>query len=222
MSQIFVSHSSKDHELLSLIWRAFAATHVRGVFEEFEAITKGPATSSRIATDIRHSNATFIVLSTHVENLKHTRDWISWESGVAASAKRPIWVIEPVSELTSLFVVVPQLTHYLCVDNSDASLSYLIKIITLYDTLTALIQGSTTENAVLWKAILDCSPFSGIANAVTIAQDKSKRHTAIRALGMPFTCLHCRSTYNVHQAPPERRCPVCNYRYHAPHLHLAQ
>ena len=43
MAQIFVSHSAKDRDLVALLSRAFAATKVKGVFEEFEAILNGPA-----------------------------------------------------------------------------------------------------------------------------------------------------------------------------------
>ena len=57
MAQIFVSHSSKDTALVALLSRAFAATKVKGVFEEFEALLKGPANAQRIAQDIRGSNA---------------------------------------------------------------------------------------------------------------------------------------------------------------------
>jgi len=45
MAQIFVLHSSKDKDLLALLARVFAATKVKGVFEEFGAILKGPATA---------------------------------------------------------------------------------------------------------------------------------------------------------------------------------
>ena len=43
MAQIFVSHSAKDKELVAFLSKAFAATPVKAVFEEFEAILRGPA-----------------------------------------------------------------------------------------------------------------------------------------------------------------------------------
>lgn len=51
MAQIFVLRSSKDRDLVALLARAFAATEVGGVFEEFEAILKGPANAQRIVQD---------------------------------------------------------------------------------------------------------------------------------------------------------------------------
>lgn len=49
MAQIFVSHSAKDKELVAFLSKAFASTPVRAIFEEFEAILKGPANAPRIA-----------------------------------------------------------------------------------------------------------------------------------------------------------------------------
>jgi hypothetical protein len=68
MSQIFVSHSSKDKDLVALLSRAVAATGVKGVFEEFEAILKRPANAQRIAADVRESNAVFILIGKNVES----------------------------------------------------------------------------------------------------------------------------------------------------------
>src|SRR5258707_1390656 len=84
MAQIFVSHSSRDTESVDFLSRAFASTQVRAVFEDFDAILKGAATAARIANNIRQSNAIFVLLGRSVETLKHTRDWVNWESGVAA------------------------------------------------------------------------------------------------------------------------------------------
>lgn len=51
MAQIFVLRSSKDKDLVAVLARAFAVTKVKGVFEEFGAILKGPANAQRIAQD---------------------------------------------------------------------------------------------------------------------------------------------------------------------------
>ena len=62
MAQIFVSHSSKDEASRTLLSKAFASTNVRAIFEEFDAIEKGPADAARIRDNIRQSNAVFVVL----------------------------------------------------------------------------------------------------------------------------------------------------------------
>src|SRR2546422_2947788 len=118
MAQIFVSHSAKDKELVSFLSKAFASTQVKAVFAEFEAILKGPANAQRIAQDIRISNAVFVLLGRNVQELKHTRDWVGWESGFAAAAametNKDIWVLEAIAETDGLSVVIPHLRHYVC------------------------------------------------------------------------------------------------------------
>src|SRR5713101_6626888 len=134
MAQIFVLHSSKDKELVALMSRAFAATRVKGVFEEFEAILKGPANAERIAQDVRESNAVFVLLGKNVEELKHTRDWVGWESGVSAGAtlqtNKDVWVLESIAETEKLSVIIPHLRHYVCFDPAnDWWQGYLTQII---------------------------------------------------------------------------------------------
>ena len=74
MAQIFVSHSSQDRDLVDALARAFAATKVRAIYEEFESITQGPATAQRITQHIAQANAVFVALGRSVEARKHTRD----------------------------------------------------------------------------------------------------------------------------------------------------
>src|SRR5262245_14953992 len=111
MAQIFISHSSKDKDLVAFVSKAFAATQVKAVFAEFEAILKGPVTAQSIAQDIRLSNAVFVLLGRSVESLKHTRDWVGWESGVAAGVametNKDVWVLESITEMDSFSIVIP-------------------------------------------------------------------------------------------------------------------
>lgn len=138
MAQIFISHSSKDRQSVDFLSKAFASTKVKGVFEEFEAILKGPANAERIAQDIRESNAVFVLLGLNVEALRHTRDWVGWENGFAAAEARKtnkdIWVLEPISEMDGLTVVIPYLRHYVCFNPTDEHWQgYLTQIIESYD-----------------------------------------------------------------------------------------
>lgn len=212
MAQIFVSHSSKDKELVGLLSRAFAATEVKGVFEEFEAILKGPANAQRIAQDVRESNAVFVLLGKNVEELKHTRDWVGWESGVSAAAalqtNKDVWVMESIAESDRLSVVIPHLRHYVCFDPANNRWQgYLTQIITSYDNshvLNAMSAGAATGAGLgggvgaLWGAGV------GLVLAAMAAPTKP--------MGFTVKCPQCASSYNVHLAAPRMRCPVCNAR----------
>jgi hypothetical protein len=212
VAQIFVSHSSKDMELVALLSRAFAATKVKGVFEEFDALLKGPANAQRIAQDVRESNAVFVLLGKNVEELKHTRDWVGYESGVSAAAafqsNKDIWVMESITDLENLSVVIPHLRHYVSFDPAhNWWQGYLTQIISSYDNshvLNAMTAGAATGGVIgegvgaLWGAGI------GLFLAAMTAP--------MKPVGVPINCPQCASSYSVHLAAPRMRCPVCNVR----------
>jgi DNA-directed RNA polymerase subunit RPC12/RpoP len=212
MAQIFVSHSAKDEELVSFLSRAFASTQVKGVFEEFEAILKGPANAARIANDIRQSNAVFVLLSNTVEQLKHTRDWVGWEGGAAAitalETNKDVWVLEPVTDMDKLSIVVPHFRHYVGFDPKEPKWqAYLSQLIVSYDDshfLKAISLGAATGGIIgegvgaLWGA------GAGLLFAAMTSNT--------RATGLPIRCPQCSSSYSVHLDQPLMRCPVCNSR----------
>jgi hypothetical protein len=213
MAQIFISHSAKDEDLVAFLSKAFASTPVKAMFAEFEAILKGPANAQRIAQDIRGSNAVFVLLGRQVEELKHTRDWVGWESGVAAGAametNKDVWVLESIMDIDDLSVVIPHLRHYVSFDpRQDFWQGYLTQIINSYDdshVLKAISAGAATGAALgkgegaLWGAGL------GFLLAAMAGPQG-------RPPGFSITCPHCASFYSVHLAQARMRCPVCNTR----------
>jgi hypothetical protein len=212
VAQIFVSHSAKDKELVSFLSRAFTPTRVRGVFEEFEAILKGPANAVRIVNDIRQSNAVFVLLSRNVEHLKHTRDWVGWESGAAAitalQTNKDVWVLEPVADTESLSIVIPHFRHYVGFDPTQETWQgYMTQIINSYDDshfLKAISLGAATGGAIGQGA----GALWGAGAGLLLAAITSNTRPA----GLSIKCPQCSSSYSVHLGQPRMRCPVCNAR----------
>jgi hypothetical protein len=141
VAQIFVSHSAKDTKQLAFLNRAFATTNVQAKHEEMEAMVTGKRTSQQIAFDIQASNAIFVILGPHVEQLKHTRDWVVWESGNAAAKNKDVWVLEAFEDSQHLSVVIPHVRHYVCFHYDDPWLVYLRQIVTSYDDSHVLPAG---------------------------------------------------------------------------------
>src|SRR6266702_4443638 len=109
MAQIFVSHSERDRSFVDFFSRVAARTKVRFVFEELEKLIAGSVSAAKIRADIESSNAVFLLLSRHVQEIPHTRDWVVWESGVGHN--KDIWVFEPYSDQGRISVVTPFLRH---------------------------------------------------------------------------------------------------------------
>jgi hypothetical protein len=212
VAQIFVSHSAKDRDLVALLSRAFAATKVKGVFEEFEAILKGPANALRIAQDVRASNAVFVLLGKNVEDLKDTRDWVGNESGVSAACalqtNKDVWVMESIADMEKLSVVIPRLRHYACFNPAnDWWRGYLTQIISSYDNSHVLrtVSAGAATDGVLGEGV-------GALWGAGVALFLAALTAPTKPAGFPINCPQCASSYSVHLAEPRMRCPVCNSR----------
>lgn len=207
MAQIFISHSARDTSLKNFINQAFATTKVEAKYEEIEAILEGRRTASQISADITRSNAVFVLLGENVERLRHTQNWITWESGVSSLANKDIWVFEGFEDRAKLSVIIPHIHHHLCFEYTDPWLAYIRAIVSAYDdshVLPAVSAGVTggvaTENPVAGLLI------GGIA-WLLLAGNKQRSPA-----GFPILCTNCKSIYRVHRDPAWNvmRCPVCN------------
>jgi hypothetical protein len=208
MAQIFISHSSKDKKPIEFLNRAFASSNIQAKYEEIEAITHGaPRNSGQIKLDIAASNAIFVVLGTNAEKLKHTRDWMAWETGAAEGGNKDVWVLEASEDTPQLSIVIPRLRHYVCFQYTDMWLGYLRSVVQSYDDshifkLAALGAGA---GAAIGESPVGALIGGGLA--LLLAANVQTRPT-----GLPIVCPICRSFYNVHISTPIMRCPVCNNR----------
>lgn len=207
MAQIFISHSAKDTPLKNFINQAFATAKVEAKYEEIEAILDGRRTAPQVSADISRSNAVFVLLGENVERLRHTQNWVTWESGVSSHANKDIWVFEAFDDRAKLSAVIPHLHHHVCFEYSDPWLAYIRAIVSAYDdshVLPAVSAGITgglaTENPVAGLFI------GGIA-WLLLAGKKQGLPT-----GFPIRCMRCNAIYRIHRDPTWNvmRCPVCN------------
>lgn len=208
MALIFVSHSKRDAKQLDFINKAFASSNVQAKYEEIEAIESGARTSEQIKNDIQQSVAVFIILGRNVETLKHTRDWVTWESGVGCNANKDIWIIEPVEESVHLSVVIPHVRYVCSFQYTDQWLAQLRTIINSYDDsqfLKAMAVGAGLGAAVGEGAGAVVGGLAGLVLA-------SASQTKARPAGTPVSCPQCKSLYNVFLSVNLLRCPVCNVR----------
>jgi len=206
MAQIFGSHSKNDKEIIHFFLEAFAGTRVKPVFEEFEAEPPTGVSAEKIKRDIDVSNAVFVILSKNIESLKHTRDWINWECGVARN--KPIWVFEPLATLGSVSVVVPSFSHHAVFDVSDEWRRYLREIIDSFDDSHVLKTLSLTTSAGALMNEKDRGTGAmvgaglGLLGLILYGMNR-------RAFGAQIQCFKCHSIYRVHRFGPSR-CAVCN------------
>lgn len=209
MAQIFVSHSQRNEEIISFFLKAFAGANVKPVLQEFEKEPPAGITADEITRNIEKSNAVFILLSEKVEALKHTRDWIVWESGRARN--KDIWVFEPFESLYRIKVVIPQFKHYVRFVKNDDWRKYLRSVIESYDdshVLTTLSAG-----AGIGAALNEKDRGEGAAVGLVVSIAGLLLHSMTKpSFGYPVRCLKCLSNYSIHMpdGATDFRCPNCN------------
>ena len=166
-----------------------------------------------IQRDIAYSNAIFILLSQNVQIIKHTRDWVVWESALASHMGKDIWLFEPLNFVGLIDVVIPHVDHYLIYEQKDEYQNYIKQIIESYDdsqVLPATIIGGAV--GALAEVILtdDNHPpvLGGLLGGIGGASlaDPSKK----RPKGIPIRCSNCNAFYNIHMRFEKIRCPACN------------
>lgn len=203
MAQIFVSHSSRDTDLVDYFSRLAARSQVRLVFEEIEKLVSSSISAERIRCDIAASGALFLLLSRHVENIPHTRDWVLWESGVAHN--KDIWVFEPLRDAGFVSVVTPYLRHYVLFEPSDLHFPYLANVVESYDDSQML--GTMLATTGIGAAFGGPGALIGAIAGAALANKSGRRPP-----GLQVTCPNCQSSYAAHlpQGTTAFRCPVCN------------
>lgn len=224
MAQIFISHSQKDKEIISLFTKAFSVTSVISKFEELEKLCGQKIDQENIRNDIKRSGAVFILLSENVNNIPHTRDWITWESGVASN--KDVWVFELKDDFNKIKVLIPKINHFVVFNITDGWIPYIRKIIESYDKpplrstvlkgtamglgVSALVNQSVRKKADRKENNL-AGAFIGGVGALLVSLTGKERPN-----GTEIMCKSCGSSYRLHIVINDGarfRCPVCNHIY---------
>lgn len=219
LTQIFISHSAKDEKIRGFFANIFASSNVRAVFKEIEGFSSN-SDSEEIEDDIRNSSAVFILLGENVQNLKHTRDWVVWESGVAKTLDKEIWVFEPLSSYGKIDIVIPDVNHYIPFFENDNFIKYFLSIINSYDeseVLPSAVVGSTI--GILGGIIIDTIThndlhfglgtfFGGVIGGTLGLIYGDHSHT--KPTGIRLNCANCTNSYKIHSKIKRIRCPICN------------
>jgi len=212
MAQIFVSHSKEDEKIVKFFGTIFGSTQVKAIYKEFEGF-KDPEAWVDIQRDISRSNAIFILLSENVQSIRHTRDWVVWESALASPMRKDIWLFEPFEVVGSIDVIIPHVDHYFVYEQKNEYQTYIKKIVESYDdsqvlpaTLIGAGIGAICETLITKgkRPPILGTIVGGIGG--TLLADPSKK----RPKGIPVKCSSCNALYNVHMRLDKIRCPICN------------
>ncbi len=210
MSKIFISHSSRDTESVNFFNTMFSTLNVSAIYEEYDQREGQHINNQKIKNDIESSNAVFVLLDEQIENLKHTRDWIAWETGVAKGLNKKVFVFEKIKDTGKLGIVIPHLDHLIVYDPNDYNWrNYLKPILQSFDDtnkISTIALSSATGAALAedkWTGGL-----IGLGIGLILTNQKNK------TFGLSVQCFKCRLTYFIHVIKGQIfRCPSCNQTY---------
>ena len=111
--RIFISHSSKDAQLIELIRLTFANRDIDPYFARPKMEAKNPL--EKIAGAIDRSIALFALITPNVVSDRHTRDWVVFELGFSKAKGIPIycWIDREIKTKQSYPRLLDYITDYI-------------------------------------------------------------------------------------------------------------
>jgi len=109
MARVFMSHSRTDKIGQNLFNKLFGTCDHEAYWYSFEGPT--PPHAKTLLEAIKGSASVFVILSRPMTE-PHTRSWVGYEVGIAASLGKNVWVFEQ-KDTEYVQVPVPYLTGYI-------------------------------------------------------------------------------------------------------------
>lgn len=130
--QVFISHSKEDPNS-EFFHKIFSGTNIKSVWLEFEDITPPPA--SFIRDRINESDAVFVLRSEQLASIHWTRNWVSFEVGLAANLRKhifaplgiDIYVFDPADQ--KIDFPVPYFNYYMPYNTNVEHLKFIRQMI---------------------------------------------------------------------------------------------
>lgn len=141
-TDVFLIHSRHDTELPTFFDKAAGKTNVR-LWEAEWFEMKGPAWFN-LKQRIKECKAVFVLKGRNIATSLYTISWVLWETGIAGSMNRDVWVFESV--LDPVFIPIPYLTDYVAYDPNDPNhLAFVANLLHCYGWGDPVPQGIPTS-----------------------------------------------------------------------------
>jgi|GEM_PF-1043227 len=213
MVYVFISHSRKDTELVEIINYNFRSEGVVPLFMEFTPESEPPY--KKIEENVKSSNAVFLFLTQNVISSDYTKNWISFEVGLAKAFNKPAFVIEDFNN--KIHFPVPYLTDYVLYDPTKIedwiNLRRILQGIKQVVESNTLLLGLTGLGAILGGLIDRDDRIRGILigglGGAIIAGIIVAIKASAPATPFKIKCPKCRIEFNLYSKFSEFSCPSC-------------
>ncbi len=211
MNEIFISHSKRDEQSIKFFNRLFSSTKVKAIYEEIDGLQGLEVNSNKIKIDIQNSSALFLLHDNLIESMSHTRDWITWECGIANSLNKEIWMFEKSTQTRINKMVIPHVDNLIVYEpNNEDWIRYLLPIINKFEEFSTI--ATPVIGAAIVALISEDKVMGGLLG-LSIGALLNKQNPVPN--GEWFMCSKkCKSNFKIHIPPNQLfRCPICNELY---------
>jgi hypothetical protein len=211
MVYVFISHSRKDTELVRVIDHNFRSVGVVPLFMEFTPESEPPY--RKIEENVDLARAVFLFLTPNVTSSEYTKNWVSFEVGLAKKANKPVFVVEDFNN--KVHFPVPYLTDYILYEPAKTedwtSLQKILQKLRRIIENNKLLLGLTGAGAILGglisrniKGILIGGAGGAIFAGILIALKPSISVNSVR-----MKCAKCGIEFNFYSKFSVFPCPSC-------------
>lgn len=203
MTNVFISHSKRDSELVNIIIHALRNIEVNPIVEEFiPDQEKHPIPYEEIRRNIKSCNALFLFLTDKVMMTEHTKNWVIFEDGLALGTEKQVVLFERAG--VPLEYPVPYFTDYMLFDKN--SMQDILKIQNISKRLRnyfSIEEKRTLPPEFQGEGALLYVPY--------LFFKKRMKGKILKKLGVPkVDCPECKISFNYY-SPAVRvfECPAC-------------
>lgn len=208
MAKIFISHSKRDRDLINAMAKVLINIGHNPIIEEFiPQEKKEPIPYEEIMKNMDLSNYAFLFLTDNIVLTEYTRNWVMFEVGLAASARKRLFVFERAG--TPVPYPIPYFTDYMIFDKD--STNDILDIQALSKKID-----KTAKNVLKGVAIggvlgLPFGPLALVILALTggiLGASTSQKILKVK-------CPHCEVSFNYYSPKYSKfKCPACRKDIH--------
>lgn len=207
MTKIFISHSKKDAQLVENIKQFLENVGHTPIIEEFIPQEKQRAIPYEEITDnVKKSEWVFLFLTDNIVETEYTRNWVSFEIGVASCVCNKVFVFERLGK--PLSYPIPYVTDYVLFNpdkvNDILQIQKFAKNLGKNNSKSVLagLGAGAVIGSVAGPIGIVIGSIFGLLSGHVLSSDSQEPYN--------ITCIHCNTHFNYHSPGIKNfNCPCC-------------
>ena len=205
MATIFISHSKRDIELVNSIKIILENIgHVPIIEEYIPKENQAEIPYEEIRKNVMASDYMFLFLTDNVTSTEYTKNWVIWETSLAAHDRKRLFVFERYG--SPINFPIPYFTDYAVFDPDTNDLLHIQKLMKNLDSTNSQLAGAGT-------GLLLGLPFGPLGIILgPIAGAIIGENLSNKVSGKSIKCDNCKIEFQYYSSYAEYMCPSCRIK----------